>query len=91
MKMKMFWRRSVQKSMARFHDREKKAISSIPHESFDASLEKNVAELTRQLGANMDFVKVEKRDIAVPETEQSVIGPRESFVEDLNTNLTLIR
>jgi hypothetical protein len=195
MKINWFWRKSVQKSTARFHAREKKAISSIPHESFDASLEKNVAEITKQLGKNMDFVisrmvyaglpvvlcffqslvdtkklsenvvlplqnngmggavtrkdaaivdgevrdlldemkqrivlsdvqvmtdwqnainelllgkalllaegqtagllvgagKVEKRDISAPETEQSVVGPRESFVEDLGTNLTLIR
>jgi hypothetical protein len=35
--------------------------------------------------------KVEKRDITAPETEQSVIGPRESFVEILATNITLIR
>jgi hypothetical protein len=35
--------------------------------------------------------KVEKRDITAPETEQSVIGPRESFVEILASNITLIR
>jgi hypothetical protein len=35
--------------------------------------------------------KVEKRDIMAPETKQSVIGGRESFVEILAPNITLIR
>lgn len=35
--------------------------------------------------------KVEKRNVTAPDTEQSVIGPKESFVEDLGTNITLIR
>lgn len=35
--------------------------------------------------------KVEKRALQPPDNEQSVIGPKESFVEDLGTNITLIR
>ncbi|MFB5661622.1 spore germination protein [Alteribacillus sp. HJP-4] len=33
----------------------------------------------------------EKREISVPETEFSVIGPQESFVESMSTNLLLVR
>lgn len=35
--------------------------------------------------------KVEKRSIEPPEIEQSVTGAKESFVEDLGTNITLVR
>ncbi|MFL0365061.1 spore germination protein [Pseudobacillus sp. 179-B 2D1 NHS] len=35
--------------------------------------------------------KAEKRQISIPETEYSVIGPKESFVESLDTNINLIR
>ncbi len=42
-------------------------------------------------GLLIDVNKVEKRGIEAPETEQSVIGPRESFVEHLETNISLIR
>ncbi|NGQ94401.1 spore germination protein [Brevibacillus sp. SYP-B805] len=42
-------------------------------------------------GLLIDVKKVEKRGIDEPDTEQSVIGPRESFVENLTTNITLIR
>lgn len=35
--------------------------------------------------------KVEKRDVQPPDMEQSVIGPKESFVEEMGTNITLIR
>lgn len=34
---------------------------------------------------------VEKRSITQPETEQVIMGPRESFIEDLGTNIGLIR
>ncbi len=40
---------------------------------------------------SIGLAKVEKRDIAAPETELSVIGPRESFVEILGPNITLVR
>ncbi|TMN23389.1 spore germination protein [Lentibacillus cibarius] len=33
----------------------------------------------------------EKRDVGVPEVEFSVVGPKEAFVEDIDTNLNLIR
>jgi len=42
-------------------------------------------------GLLIDTGKVEKRSVGAPETEQAVIGPRESFVEILDTNVTLIR
>jgi hypothetical protein len=42
-------------------------------------------------GLIVGIEKTEKRSITTPETEQSVIGPKESFVEDLHTNITLIR
>lgn len=35
--------------------------------------------------------RVSKRNISEPDTEHSVIGPRESFVEDRDTNLALVR
>ncbi|WXB92439.1 spore germination protein [Bacillus sp. FJAT-52991] len=34
---------------------------------------------------------VEKRQVAVPETEYTVIGPKEAFVEALDTNVNLVR
>ncbi|WP_134682586.1 spore germination protein [Brevibacillus migulae] len=43
------------------------------------------------VGLAIGLAKVEKRDISPPETELSVIGPRESFVEILGPNITLIR
>ncbi|SFD45779.1 GerA spore germination protein [Lentibacillus persicus] len=33
----------------------------------------------------------EKRQVAIPEIEFSVVGPKEAFVEDIDTNLNLIR
>ncbi|RFU63828.1 spore germination protein [Peribacillus glennii] len=36
-------------------------------------------------------VSSEKRQISVPETEFSVVGPKEAFVESLETNVNLIR
>ncbi|SFA85500.1 GerA spore germination protein [Lentibacillus halodurans] len=33
----------------------------------------------------------EKREVSVPEVEFSVVGPKEAFVEDIDTNLNLIR
>jgi len=44
-----------------------------------------------EAGLAIGLAKVEKRDISPPETEQSVIGPKESFVEILGSNITLIR
>ncbi|MEH7237120.1 spore germination protein [Bacillus sp. JJ1562] len=41
--------------------------------------------------ALIDAVKFEKRSISVPEVEFSVNGPKEAFVESLDTNLNLIR
>lgn len=35
--------------------------------------------------------KVEKRSIDQPETEQSILGPREGFIESIATNVALIR
>lgn len=35
--------------------------------------------------------KVKLRSVAPPDTEPAVIGPRDSFIEDLRTNITLIR
>lgn len=35
--------------------------------------------------------KVEKRSIEQPETEQSILGPREGFIESIATNVALIR
>ncbi|KMY55180.1 spore gernimation protein GerA [Bacillus sp. FJAT-27231] len=35
--------------------------------------------------------KKEKRQISIPETEYSVVGPKEAFVESLDTNINLIR
>lgn len=34
---------------------------------------------------------VEKRQVAVPETEYTVMGPKEAFVEALDTNVNLVR
>ncbi|WP_203363136.1 spore germination protein [Bacillus sp. REN10] len=34
---------------------------------------------------------VEKRQVAVPETEYTVMGPKEAFVESLDTNVNLVR
>ncbi|MFT4416441.1 spore germination protein [Fredinandcohnia humi] len=36
-------------------------------------------------------VKKEKRQVSIPEVEFSVIGPKESFIEDLDTNINLLR
>ncbi|TFJ94444.1 spore germination protein [Lentibacillus salicampi] len=33
----------------------------------------------------------EKRQVSVPEVEFSVVGPKEAFVEDIDTNLNLVR
>lgn len=41
--------------------------------------------------ALIHVLKKEKRQIAIPEVEFSVIGPKESFVEDIDTNINLIR
>lgn len=41
--------------------------------------------------ALINIFNKEKRQIAIPEVEYSVIGPKESFVEDLDTNINLIR
>lgn len=41
--------------------------------------------------ALIDAVKFEKRSISVPEVEFSVNGPKEAFVESIDTNLNLIR
>lgn len=35
--------------------------------------------------------KVEKRTIAQPETEQVILGPREGFIENIATNISLLR
>lgn len=35
--------------------------------------------------------KVEKRAIAQPETEQVILGPREGFIENISTNISLLR
>ncbi|MDM5327202.1 spore germination protein [Neobacillus sp. CF12] len=35
--------------------------------------------------------KVEKRSIAQPETEQVILGPREGFIENISTNISLLR
>ncbi|WP_338453146.1 spore germination protein [Niallia oryzisoli] len=35
--------------------------------------------------------KIEKRSIKSPETEQAILGPRESFIESIATNIALIR
>ncbi|KAA9024231.1 spore germination protein [Niallia endozanthoxylica] len=35
--------------------------------------------------------KVEKRSIKSPETEQAILGPRESYIESITTNIALIR
>jgi spore germination protein KA len=35
--------------------------------------------------------KVEKRSIAQPETEQVILGPREGFIENITTNISLLR
>lgn len=40
---------------------------------------------------HLDTFYVEKRAIAPPETEQVIIGPREGFIERLETNLGLLR
>ncbi|MGX6443369.1 spore germination protein [Neobacillus sp. K501] len=34
---------------------------------------------------------VEKRSIAQPETEQVILGPREGFIENISTNIALLR
>lgn len=36
-------------------------------------------------------VSLEAREVSVPEVEFSVVGPKEAFVETLNTNINLIR
>ncbi len=41
--------------------------------------------------ALIDAVKFEKRSVSTPEVEFSVNGPKEAFVESLDTNLNLIR
>lgn len=41
--------------------------------------------------ALINIAMKEKRQIAIPEVEYSVIGPKESFVEDINININLIR
>jgi len=35
--------------------------------------------------------KIEKRSISQPETEQVILGPREGFIENLITNISLLR
>ncbi|WP_394231960.1 spore germination protein [Niallia oryzisoli] len=35
--------------------------------------------------------KIEKRSIKSPETEQAILGPRESYIESIATNIALIR
>jgi hypothetical protein len=42
-------------------------------------------------GLSIPVDKVEKRNVDMPETEQSVLGPKESFVDVLGTNISLIR
>lgn len=39
----------------------------------------------------IDTKKIEKRSIAQPETEQVIRGPRDGFIESLETNICLIR
>jgi spore germination protein KA len=39
----------------------------------------------------IDTMKVEKRSIQQPETEQVIRGPREGFIEQLGTNISLLR
>lgn len=34
---------------------------------------------------------VSKRQVSIPEVEYSVVGPKESFIEDINTNLNLVK
>jgi spore germination protein KA len=36
-------------------------------------------------------VAIEKRQISIPETEFSVVGPKEAFVENLDINLNMVR
>lgn len=36
-------------------------------------------------------VSLESRDVGIPEVEFSVVGPKEAFVETINTNINLIR
>ncbi|WP_027955872.1 MULTISPECIES: spore germination protein [Halobacillus] len=36
-------------------------------------------------------VSLESRDVSIPEVEFSVVGPKEAFVETINTNINLIR
>lgn len=45
------------------------------------------AETCLLISANMN----QARDVAIPEEEFSVVGPKESFVESIQTNLNLIR
>jgi spore germination protein KA len=39
----------------------------------------------------LDTVKVEKRSISQPDTEKVIRGPREGFIEQLSTNVSLLR
>ncbi|WP_084783327.1 spore germination protein [Bacillus dakarensis] len=40
---------------------------------------------------HIDTRKVDKRSIDSPETEQAVLGPREGFIENISTNIALVR
>ncbi|MBS4219281.1 spore germination protein [Bacillus sp. FJAT-49711] len=40
---------------------------------------------------HLDTRKIEKRALSQPETEQVIIGPREGFIEQIDTNIGLIR
>lgn len=42
-------------------------------------------------GIHIGTRKIEKRSIKTPETEQAILGPREAFIENIATNISLIR
>jgi spore germination protein KA len=44
-----------------------------------------------QTGLLVPSLSTENRQVSIPETEFSVVGPKEAFVESLDTNLNLIR
>ncbi|MCC3355822.1 spore germination protein [Bacillus sp. REN16] len=45
------------------------------------------------VGSGIQFTvkKIEKRSITQPETEQVILGPREGYIESLQTNVSLLR
>lgn len=71
----------------------------------DTTIEKDIAKIVNSLlrgeaiifidgiGSGIEFAvkKIDKRSITQPETEQVILGPREGYIESLQTNVSLLR